>query len=258
MSRKRGLHDYWNANVCDTREHLIVRGTTKNRLCSPEFTRAYFDEIARKRVASPCFAESGKYQGKKILEVGIGSGVDFVRWVQSGADATGIDLTEAAVEHTTKWLTMLDLIERAPRPKLQVMDAENLGFDGNTFDMVWSWGVLHHTPDTVRAIGECVRVAKAGGEIKLMLYNRDSLLWLLARTAKLATGKDIESPGTKAFSRKWAWGLGDLFPVTVKGVTCPICAVDRLSRYGRAAERVTKILTRPDNGFFMMIRLEKA
>jgi SAM-dependent methyltransferase len=92
------------------------------------------------------------------------------------------------------------------------MDAENLSFPDNTFDVVYSWGVLHHSPDTERAVSEVYRVLKPGGEAKIMIYHKYSMvgymLWLrygLARLNPLLSwadvyGRYLESPGTKAYS----------------------------------------------------------
>jgi SAM-dependent methyltransferase len=97
--------------------------------------------------------------------------------------------------------------------RLETADAESLPFAQGSFDLVYSWGVLHHTPDTQRAIDEVHRVLRPGGRAKVMIYHRASvtgaMLW--ARYA-LAAGRPfigldaiyarhLESPGTKAYSR---------------------------------------------------------
>ena len=104
-----------------------------------------------------------------VLEIGVGMGADYLRWLRNGAHAVGIDLTERAVHITN---------ERARAeghsPKLSVCDAEHLAFPTNTFDLVYSWGVLHHTPDTHAALSEACRVLKPNGTLRIMLFNRHS------------------------------------------------------------------------------------
>ncbi len=104
-------------------------------------------------------AQFEKAKGLKVLEVGVGLGADHQQFAEAGADLYGIDLTERAVEHTRKRLVAFGLTS-----DLSVGDAENLDFSDESFDQVYSWGVLHHSLDTPKAIAEVWRVLKRGGE----------------------------------------------------------------------------------------------
>ncbi len=261
MSNLNSVRTYWEENVCDTKEHLLLKGKTRDAIPFPKYSRAYFEEIERRRVASREFAQPEKYRGKLVLEVGVGSGVDFVQWVRAGATAFGVDLTQAAVDHTQAWLDAYRL-----NAVVQRGNAESLPFESDTFDLTYSWGVLHHTPRTGSAVLECIRVTRPGGEIKLMLYNRWSILWLSARILKAITGKDIESPGTRAYSRSWVYKLARLstatgMPVTVESVSSPTCDVDLVKRYGRVVSGVLRFINqtilRNRHGFFLLITLRK-
>lgn len=152
------------------------------------------------------FAGFESSAGKRVLEIGVGMGADFLRWVRAGALATGVDLTERAVELTTARLAAEGL-----QADVRVADAENLPFPDGSFDIVYSWGVLHHTPNPAQALAEAQRVLAPGGELRIMLYHRRS--WVaLAAWARfcLLRGKPqgglragvahIESPGTRAFT----------------------------------------------------------
>ncbi len=108
-------------------------------------------------------------RGLKVLEIGCGLGTDGAQFAKAGADYTGVDLTEAAVELARKRFELSNL-----PGKFQTADAENLEFDDNSFDLVYSHGVLHHTPDTARAVKEIHRVLRPGGRAVVMLYHRDS------------------------------------------------------------------------------------
>jgi SAM-dependent methyltransferase len=101
-----------------------------------------------------------------VLELGCGLGTDAVEFSRAGARYTGIDLTEPAVRFTQMKLDEYGL----PGTTMQA-DAENLPFPDESFDVVYSWGVIHHTPDTEGCVAEALRVLRPGGRIVLMLYH---------------------------------------------------------------------------------------
>src|SRR5436190_9201447 len=105
----------------------------------------------------------------KVLEIGCGLGTDGAQFARAGADYTGIDLTDAAVELARKRFELFHL-----PGTFRVADAEGLDFPDNSFDVVYSHGVLHHTPNTAGAIREVHRVLKPNGRAIVMLYHRDS------------------------------------------------------------------------------------
>jgi SAM-dependent methyltransferase len=155
----------------------------------------------------PAFAGFESATGKRVLEIGVGMGADFQRWLSAGADAVGVDLTERAVELAS------ERVRRAGySPDIRVGDAERLPFQDSEFDLVYSWGVLHHTPDTERAFAEAIRVLRPGGELRVMIYHRHSWVAFAAwvrfcllrgqpwRGLRHAVTR-IESPGTQAFTR---------------------------------------------------------
>jgi ubiquinone/menaquinone biosynthesis C-methylase UbiE len=154
------------------------------------------------------FAQFTRAHGNKVLEVGVGAGTDFLQWVRAGARAYGVDLTEAAVEHTRQRLAVYGL----SCDEIRVADAEALPYASDTFDLVYSWGVIHHSPDTARALSEIVRVCKPGGQIRVMIYNRHSLLawrtWIRfallrghpERSIAWTLAHHVESAGTKAYT----------------------------------------------------------
>jgi ubiquinone/menaquinone biosynthesis C-methylase UbiE len=105
----------------------------------------------------------------RVLEIGCGLGTDGAQFARAGADYTGVDLTEAAVEQSRRRFELAGL-----PGEFRVADAEHLDFADESFDLVYSHGVLHHTPDTAGAIREVHRVLKPGGRAIVMLYHRDS------------------------------------------------------------------------------------
>lgn len=200
---KASVREFWNTQSCDTQ---VAR--------SAKFSKEYFEEIERFRYFDQpfihSFAQFTRFRGKKVLEVGFGAGTDFVQWLRAGAVATGIDLTQEALANLLNRIQAYGL----PAPEhVQVADAENLPFSSDTFDLGYSFGVLHHSPDTEKAIRELVRVVRPGGQIKIMLYNRRSIyafnLWIKFallrgkpwKSRRWVLWNHMESIGTKAYTR---------------------------------------------------------
>lgn len=117
-----------------------------------------------------------KFPNGKMLEIGCGMGDDTAQWVKRGMNVTAIDLTEAAVECTKKRLAACNL-----SAIVRTGNAESVEFPENSFDVVYSFGVLHHSPDTPKTIDEVHRILKPGGLAIIMLYNRKSLNYLIHR-----------------------------------------------------------------------------
>ena len=145
------MRDFWEEEPCGS-EHAGAPEGSPEFFAEVEQTRAELDPyIAR-------FADFEGAKGKRFLEIGVGLGTDFIRFVRAGASATGVDLTEHAVQLVRRRLELEGL-----QGEVVVADAETLPFEDGSFDRVYSWGVLHHTPDTGRAVREAIRVTKPGG-----------------------------------------------------------------------------------------------
>ncbi|PIP18789.1 MAG: hypothetical protein COX41_06355 [Candidatus Omnitrophica bacterium CG23_combo_of_CG06-09_8_20_14_all_41_10] len=99
--------------------------------------------------------------------------MDSASFAKAGAIVTGIDLTPRSIELATKQFEIYGL-----KGEFFVADAENLPFPEESFDIVYSFGVLHHTPNIRKAIDEIYRVLKPGGQVLIMLYNKDSVFFL--------------------------------------------------------------------------------
>lgn len=125
-----------------------------------------------------CIFDYEKFgRGARVLEIGCGIGTMAMNWALSGAAVTAVDLNSTSVTQTRRRFQLYGLTG-----EILLMDANNLEFPTGTFDYVYSWGVLHHSPNLEKSLAEMMRVVKAGGEFGLMLYNRRSILyWYLIK-----------------------------------------------------------------------------
>ncbi len=143
-------------------------------LSEPVYPR-FFEDIDRiKRTDIERFSlkfwEFDRFKDKKVLDVGCGPGWFTVQYAKAGARVTAVDLTLRAVELTSSHLNYRNL-----SADVREANAEDLPFPDEEFDMVFSAGVLHHTPDTPQAVAECFRVLKPGGISKIALYHQGIL-----------------------------------------------------------------------------------
>ncbi len=171
-----------------------------------------------------------------MLEIGVGLGADHVRFARAGALTVGVDVTWPAILHTRRRFSL-----EGRTARLVIGDALCLPFRDEQFDVVYSFGVLHHTPSPPAACSEAGRVVKRGGDLKLMLYNLRSLVtgqvWVVFgllcarpfRSWRELIANHMESPGTQAYTRA---ELGRLLPaifdVHVETVVTPYdCRIGR-------------------------------
>jgi ubiquinone/menaquinone biosynthesis C-methylase UbiE len=162
---KKKIQAWWNSSPC-------CSGLTSAAWGSREF----FQEVDSYKDTHEPFtnriADYGAWKGKKILEIGCGLGKDFSRFAAAGAKATCIDLSLKPLELTRKRLETFGL-----EGNHCLADAENLPFKDGIFDLGFSWGVIHHTPDTQKAVREIYRCLRpGGGRAIVMLYNKVSLV----------------------------------------------------------------------------------
>jgi len=161
-SLKERVRAFWQAHPCGTKFSD-----------APVGSRLFYERVEEHRYQTewhiPAAADFAGARGLKVLEIGCGLGTDGAQFARAGAIYTGVDLTEAAVELARKRFELFNL-----QGAFRTADAEQLDFADESFDVVYSHGVLHHTPDTARAIREVHRVLRPGGRAVIMLYHRDS------------------------------------------------------------------------------------
>jgi ubiquinone/menaquinone biosynthesis C-methylase UbiE len=168
------VRNWWEANPMT----YDWRKTISDQEGTPEFYReiderfwraAWFGHQPGEQPFSRLIDYS-KLQDKAVLEVGCGAGSISAQFARSGARLTAIDLTKHAVDLTRRRFELSGLTGN-----ILQMDARNLDFADNSFDFLWSWGVIHHSSQTEKIIAEIYRVLKPGGEARLMVYHRNSI-----------------------------------------------------------------------------------
>ena len=167
------VREYWNARPCN------IRHSPK-----PVGSREYFDEVeARKYFVEshiPRFAEFDRWRGKKVLEIGCGIGTDTISFARAGAQVTAVDLTEKSLAVARQRAQVFGLEDRV---RFYQADAEKLSesVPVEKYDLIYSFGVIHHTPHPENVIAQIRRYAKPGSTVKVMVYYRWSwkVLWIL-------------------------------------------------------------------------------
>lgn len=199
---------YWNGGngygPCGTDAEIVGS--------NPKFSKEWFEAIENHRYKVEPFihsiAQFTRHRGKRVLEIGVGAGTDHLQWARVGTDLYGVDITEAGIETTKKRLEVYELSST-----LQRIDAETLPFPDEFFDVVYSWGVIHHSEHPESIIKEIKRVLQPSGEFYGMLYQRPSLTTLRVwvkhallkgrpfRSLSDVLFNHVESIGTKAYTK---------------------------------------------------------
>ncbi len=199
------VQDFWDSRPCN------IRHSPK-----PVGTKEYFDEVeARKYLVEPhipAFADFPRWQGKKVLEIGCGLGTDTINFARAGARVTAVDLSEASLALARQRAKVYGLDIRFHRANAEeltkVVPVER-------YDLVYAFGVIHHTPRPRRAIEELAHYMDRDSLLKLMVYNRNSwkVLWILLKYGRgafwrledlIARYSEAQSgcPVTYTYSRK--------------------------------------------------------
>jgi ubiquinone/menaquinone biosynthesis C-methylase UbiE len=182
VTSQQQVRDWWNRNPMSYDVDDPIAAAPGTREYFEEIDRRIFDPRHMRLTAVPggrpfsLYVDFDAIAGKDVLEVGCGSGIAVQLFAEAGANVTAVDLTPWAVETTRARLDAFGL----PGTVLEG-DGEALPFDDASFDVVFSWGVIHHTTDMQRALSELIRVCRPGGTLILMLYHRHSLFFVSYR-----------------------------------------------------------------------------
>jgi len=167
------VRDYWNARPCN------IRHSPK-----PVGSREYFDEVERRKYFVephiPGFADFPRWRGRRVLEIGCGLGTDTVNFARAGAHVTAVELSDESAVIARQRLEVYGLGDRVA---IHVGNAEELPriLAPQTFDLVYSFGVIHHSPHPRRIVEHLRGYMTAASELRLMVYARVSykLFWIM-------------------------------------------------------------------------------
>jgi SAM-dependent methyltransferase len=168
------IRRYWNERIHDLE-------MTSHPVGSREFF-ADLDEYRFDKLRYlPQLVDFAAYRGRQVLEVGCGIGTDLARFAAGGAQVTGVDLAQTAID-----LAIENFAQRGLAGNLRVADGEALPFPDASFDLVYGHGVLQYAAAPDRIVAEAHRVLRPGGEAIFMVYNRVSWLNGLSKVMKVA------------------------------------------------------------------------
>jgi SAM-dependent methyltransferase len=191
----RSVHDYWNTHTLGFQyvtDHSIEPGT-------PEFfahIRPWMNPYKFPWIMERIERESALLQGKHLLEIGCGMGYDSLEFLKRGVRVTATDLTPNAIKMTRRHFE----VEGVQAETTHTANALSLPFADNTFDAVWSNGVLHATGDTERAIAEARRVVKPGGRVIIShFYRKPSWMYAMHYWGKENIEYKEEDPPVNEF-----------------------------------------------------------
>jgi 2-polyprenyl-3-methyl-5-hydroxy-6-metoxy-1,4-benzoquinol methylase len=221
------VQKFWNSRPCNIRHSTKEVGT-----------REYFDEVEKRKYFVephiPLFADFERWKGKKVLEIGCGIGTDTINFARAGAEVTAVDFSEKSLEIAKKRAEIYE-----SKITFYHANAEDLSsvVPMKTFDLVYSFGVIHHTPHPEKVIAEIKKCMTPAGTLKIMVYHRFSwkVLWILLTYGKGAFW-DLDSliseyseaqtgcPVTYTYSKRDMAAL-------LKGFTIEKIAVDHIFPY---------------------------
>jgi len=158
------VRQFWNSRPCNVRHSQLPVGT-----------KEYFDQVeARKYMVEPHipgFAQFDRWRDKRVLEVGCGLGTDTMNFARAGAHVTAIDLSAESLRLAR---TRAEVFDLADRIRFIEANAEELAstIDERNFDLIYSFGVLHHTPHPNLAFAQLRQLIAPTGELRMMVYHR--------------------------------------------------------------------------------------
>jgi len=172
------VQDYWDRRPCNIRHSTLPIGT-----------KEYFDEVERRKYFVephiPGFAEFERWRGKRVLEIGSGIGTDTVNFARHGAQVTSVDLSEKSLELARRRAEVYGFGDRI---KFYRGDAEALSqfVRVEPYDLIYSFGVIHHTPHPDRVLQQVRQYVQPGTTVKIMVYHQHSwkVLWILLTEGK--------------------------------------------------------------------------
>lgn len=166
------IKSFWNAHPCGA--ELVGDLNDETRTEYAQFFERYDRYRYTKEPHILRNLDAIDWSGKHVLEIGLGQGADAEQIAQRGGIYSGVDLTDESVKRVQMRFSLKGL----PFKRIERASALELPFDNDSFDIVFSHGVLHHIPEIKKAQSEIARVLKPNGKLIIMLYAKWSLNYL--------------------------------------------------------------------------------
>jgi 2-polyprenyl-3-methyl-5-hydroxy-6-metoxy-1,4-benzoquinol methylase len=159
------IKHYWNSRPCNIRHSR-----------SPIGTKEYFNEVEARRYTNEphnfTFPEFHKWKGKSVLEIGCGIGTDAINFSRAGSKYTGIDLSGESIKIAKQRFDVFELTGTLFEHNAEELD--KLFCNGEKFDLIYSFGVIHHAPDPQKIVSQFSNLLNDDGEVRVMLYAKNS------------------------------------------------------------------------------------
>ena len=168
------IQDFWQTHPCGA--ELVGDLSDKSKDDYQNFFDRYDNFRYQKEAHILKNLDLIDFQEKRVLEIGLGQGADAEQIIKRGGIYSGVDLTRESVERVKMRFSLRNL----PFEAVKHGSALDLPFPNNSFDIVFSHGVLHHIPDIQTAQKEIARVLKPGGRLIVMLYAKRSINYLFS------------------------------------------------------------------------------
>ncbi len=175
-----------DASIADVRNYWDERPCNIRHSTQPVGSREYYDEVETRKYFVephiPRFADFERWRGKRVLEVGCGIGTDSINFARAGARLTAVDLSGESLRIATQRAEVMGVADRIDFVQANAEELTTAAVPDAPYDLVYSFGVIHHTPRPERALAEMRALTAPGGTLKLMIYHRRSwkVLWIVA------------------------------------------------------------------------------
>lgn len=174
---------WWQNNpmIYDFSSHLKNKKNSKNFFeeIDERFFKASSKFLNDKKIPFDTLINYEELKNKNVLEIGMGAGTHASLLAKSCLSYTGIDLTENSIAFCNKRFRIFNL-----KGNLLLMDAEKTNFENNSFEFIWTWGVIHHSSNTNKILDEIHRVLKPNGKAGIMVYHRSFLYYYVINFIK--------------------------------------------------------------------------
>jgi 2-polyprenyl-3-methyl-5-hydroxy-6-metoxy-1,4-benzoquinol methylase len=248
LPSNRDEHQGWQTANRTWWERHPMRYDWKDGIPHVEYSREFYTDIDQRffsavELYAPCkrlpfdwLVDFDSLRDKDVFEIGVGNGSHAQLLAEHAKSFTGIDLTEYAVKSTSERMRVFDL----PATVTQ-MDAEQMLFPDNSFDFIWSWGVIHHSANTRKIIEEMHRVLRPGGEATVMVYHRTLWEYYVQGAILAALSGQIFKPAAvhSSIQRRTDGAMARYYTSSEwRGTVSDLFEVKQISIYGKKTELV--------------------